>query len=192
MFSSVYTGCYSRDGQECGYAVKVSRIETGKEQRGLEEVAISMAMGELGVAPTVFDAWLCPEAPKTRRRGPYIFIVMTKLDKSLPLWEDVQKQEHLVSLDSLEQLGLDVAQRIRAMHDAGVVHNDLHAANILIQRTNASAPPRAWIIDFGRATVRKRLPVIARQRDAKIPLELLHHVLQTRVQALSDTLAEQV
>ncbi len=46
-----------------------------------------------------------------------------------------------------------VGRCLRRFHDAGVCHADLNAHNILLGQTDA--PPRVYLIDFDRGTLRK-------------------------------------
>jgi tRNA A-37 threonylcarbamoyl transferase component Bud32 len=55
----------------------------------------------------------------------------------------------------------EIARAVRAMHDAGIFHADLHLKNILV-RTARGDQPEAFIIDFDKARVLPRLD--ARQR----------------------------
>jgi tRNA A-37 threonylcarbamoyl transferase component Bud32 len=54
-----------------------------------------------------------------------------------------------------------IARAVRTMHDAGILHADLHLKNILVRVTDRTRP-EAFIIDFDKARVRPRLDV--RQR----------------------------
>lgn len=57
----------------------------------------------------------------------------------------------------------ETARNIRLMHDAGIIHNDLHASNILI--TNIKAEPGLYFIDLNRARQKKVLSVKNRAKD---------------------------
>jgi len=62
-----------------------------------------------------------------------------------------------------EKLIPETARKIRLMHDAGIIHNDLHAANILIK--NIETIPELYFIDLNRARRKKVLPTKTRAKD---------------------------
>lgn len=57
----------------------------------------------------------------------------------------------------------EAAQSIRLMHDAGIVHNDLNALNILIK--NFEVRPEFYFIDLNRARKKECLTLEARAKD---------------------------
>ena len=61
------------------------------------------------------------------------------------------------------KLVAETARNIRLMHDAGIVHNDLHASNIMIK--NPEAVPELYFIDLNRARHKKDLSVKIRAKD---------------------------
>ncbi len=62
-----------------------------------------------------------------------------------------------------EKLITETAGNIRLMHDVGIIHNDLHASNILIK--NIEAVPELYFIDLNRARQKKTLSVKNRAKD---------------------------
>lgn len=58
---------------------------------------------------------------------------------------------------------MEAAQNIRLMHDAGIVHRDLHASNILIK--NFKDRPEFYFIDLNRARKKEFLTLEARAKD---------------------------
>jgi tRNA A-37 threonylcarbamoyl transferase component Bud32 len=57
-----------------------------------------------------------------------------------------------------------IARAVRSMHDAGILHADLHLKNILV-RVRSRERLEAFIIDFDKARVRPRLDVRQRFRN---------------------------
>ena len=55
-----------------------------------------------------------------------------------------------------------LARDVRRMHDAGIVHNDLHDGNVLVVNTD---PPVLYYIDLNRARIKKTLSVRERVKD---------------------------
>ncbi len=56
-----------------------------------------------------------------------------------------------------------IAADVRKMHDAGIVHNDLHAGNILIK--NIKLSPEFYYIDLNRARINGKLDRKKRMKD---------------------------
>lgn len=57
----------------------------------------------------------------------------------------------------------EAAQNICVMHNAGIIHNDLHVSNILVK--NAKTQPEFYYIDLNRARGKKALSIKARAKD---------------------------
>jgi len=55
-----------------------------------------------------------------------------------------------------------LARDVRRMHDAGIIHNDLHDGNVLVLNTE---PPVLYYIDLNRARIKKSLSIRERARD---------------------------
>jgi tRNA A-37 threonylcarbamoyl transferase component Bud32 len=56
-----------------------------------------------------------------------------------------------------------IAEDVRKMHDAGIVHNDLHAGNVLIKNIDSS--PEFYYIDLNRARINGKLASKKRMKD---------------------------
>lgn len=56
-----------------------------------------------------------------------------------------------------------IAEDVRKMHDAGIIHNDLHAGNVLIK--NISSTPEFYYIDLNRARIKSKLGAKKRIKD---------------------------
>lgn len=55
-----------------------------------------------------------------------------------------------------------LARDVRKMHDAGIIHNDLHDGNVLVVNTD---PPVLYYIDLNRARLKKALSLAERAKD---------------------------
>lgn len=58
---------------------------------------------------------------------------------------------------------IEAARNISLMHNAGIIHNDLHASNILIK--NIKTQPELYYVDLNRARKEKILSINARAKD---------------------------
>ncbi len=56
-----------------------------------------------------------------------------------------------------------IAEDVRKLHDAGIVHNDLHAGNVLIKNIDSS--PEFYYIDLNRARINGKLAPKKRMKD---------------------------
>ncbi len=57
----------------------------------------------------------------------------------------------------------DITKDIKKMHDAGIIHNDLHVGNILIK--DLSSNPSFYYIDLNRGQIKKKLSINKRLKD---------------------------
>lgn len=62
-----------------------------------------------------------------------------------------------------ERIIIEAARNIRLMHNAGIVHNDLHASNILIK--NLKGQTEFYYINLNRARLKKGLSMRKRGKD---------------------------
>ena len=137
------------------------------------EVANSRRMGELGIGPRVHDAWICDSTSmlKVAREEEeeiasdeahewvreYIpidvgFLVMDRMDDSVLDWAQRHWQTPTFDTD-LKNIRKQIAKVTAAMHEAGVIHHDLHADNIMWKRQDqgddaSETPGRLYFIDF--------------------------------------------
>jgi tRNA A-37 threonylcarbamoyl transferase component Bud32 len=58
-----------------------------------------------------------------------------------------------------------LARDIKKMHDSNIIHNDLHAGNILIKNTDSN--PSFYYVDLNRGRVKKRISIKERINDLK-------------------------
>lgn len=62
-----------------------------------------------------------------------------------------------------EKIMIEAARSIRLMHNAGIIHNDLHASNILIK--NLKGKTEFYYIDLNRARQKRELSMRKRAKD---------------------------
>src|SRR3989338_11256021 len=58
-----------------------------------------------------------------------------------------------------------VALSVRAMHEAGLYHNDLHLKNILITKSTSGGPFKAYIIDLDKSSLHESLSLNQRIKN---------------------------
>lgn len=139
-FGNVFTG-YQKNTK---YAIKQVSLDPAMyEDIGPEsikrELEITEEMGRKGIGPKLFDAFVC------RNMGrPYLYLVLENFNQR-SLWDFLNEGNTL----SKEEI-VSISRRIAEMHEAGVVHSDLHAGNILVHEESDGAL-RFAIGDFGMA-----------------------------------------
>ena len=117
---------------ECEYVIKLDR-----NGYNCNEVNHHIKMAELGVAPPLYEVWRCiNDSHQTKAT----ILIMKKLDKTLLEWmesTDVNQEELIFSVFS------KLEEKVRLMHSNNVIHYDLKADNIMIDKNEP------YIIDFG-------------------------------------------
>jgi serine/threonine protein kinase len=144
VYGSISEVCLKSD---CKYIVKLIPLAYENVYKTfLREALISPIMAKYGIGPKVYDIFICLNAG---------YIVMEKWDGSIRKLMGNNKftDEHLEIISNL----------IVKMHDKGVIHNDLHTANILYRKNNNGNIDFA-ITDFG-------LSLYFEDKEAIIPPE---------------------
>lgn len=91
-------------------------------------------------------------------------LVVEALDGAVPLLEYVDAPARDLPVAGAVALARDLARYVRRMHDAGIMHRDLHGGNILVQAA-AEGVPRLFFIDLHRALHLPGLSGWMRRRD---------------------------
>eukprot|EP00873_Tetraselmis_striata_P026983 jgi/Tetstr1/447247/TSEL_034684.t1 len=153
-YGNVYTG-YQRSTK---YAIKqVSLDPSLYEEIGPEsikrELEITEAMGRAGVGPKVVDTFVC----RTLGR-PHLYMVLEFFNQR-SLWDFVQ-DGNILEKNEIRR----IAALIEKMHDAGVIHSDLHAGNILVHE-NSDGTLKFAVGDFGMAYYTDDMESIQKSKD---------------------------
>jgi serine/threonine protein kinase len=121
---------------------------------------MAILMGELGIGPKVHDAWFCDrerdkEYLQTLAEGllpfggtPLFFLVMDRVDAP-SIRELVNNRDSIGVYQQPEWLNKAAASlksKVRRMHDAGFVHEDMNDGNVLV--THAG---EAMLVDYDRS-----------------------------------------
>lgn len=111
----------------------------------LNETCIGIEMGDLGIAPRIYECWLCNDAEGNE----YGYYTMDRIDKILTN-EYPGNSRKLKPRQKLRAAPRDIQQKIvgllEVMINAGYVHNDNHPGNIGIM-----ADGEPVLFDFGFA-----------------------------------------
>lgn len=153
-YGNVYTG-YQRATK---YAIKqVSLDPSLYEDIGPEsikrELEITEAMGRAGVGPKLIDTFVCRTLGK-----PHLYMVLEYFNQK-SLWDFVQ-DGNILEKNEIQR----IAALIEKMHDAGVIHSDLHAGNILVHE-NSDGTLNFAVGDFGMAYYTEDMQDIQRSKD---------------------------
>lgn len=139
---------YGADGEvwllESGYAAKVGimRQDADAAERELEsvmhEVTAARAASKAGVSPAVHDAWFCSSPVRIA----YV-IVMDAIEGGTTL----RKWKKKASSSDRRKMYDQVEALTVKLNGLGIFHDDLHDANIMVDKSG-----KPWIIDFSRCT----------------------------------------
>ncbi|MBM7556942.1 lipopolysaccharide kinase InaA family protein [Halanaerobacter jeridensis] len=93
----------------------------------------------------------------------YSYFITKYLDYDYNLLDIVRDEQHPMR-KKVKNLVPHIARDVRKMHDAGIIHNDLHAGNILVEDIN-SEEPQLYYIDLNRARIKGELDDKERIKD---------------------------
>jgi len=114
------------------------------------EVKIATLAGEHGIGPKVHDSYICLQS-----KQPIGVIVMDYVPGiSLEEWRSGGLRPSKKQLDAADNL---IRNKLNALHDLGVFHQDLHAGNIIVVTDSKSNVKDAFILDYGFAKGRMQL-----------------------------------
>lgn len=114
-FGSISEACLNSN---CDYIVKLIPLSNPRiEQTFKRETLLGPFMNKKGIGPKIYDIYQCLDAG---------FIIMDKWEGSIRKLVETQefKKKHLKV----------ICEIIKKMNDLGVIHNDLHTANILYRK----------------------------------------------------------
>ena len=90
------------------------------------------------------------------------FYISAYVDYDYNLLTIIRDNSHPLRNKIIEFLP-QIAKDIRKMHDTGIIHNDMHAGNILLK--NIEKEPDFYYIDLNRAREKKGLSLKVRMKD---------------------------
>jgi len=145
-FGSISEVCLKSD---CKYIVKLIPIAYEKVYKTfLREALIAPMMAKYGIGPKIHDIFICLNAG---------YIIMDKWDGSIRklTGKNELTEDHLITISDL----------IVKMHSKGVIHNDLHTANVLYRKRDDGSY-EFCLTDFG-------LSLYFEDRDDIIPTKFI-------------------
>lgn len=92
----------------------------------------------------------------------YSYFITEYIDYDYNLLDIVKDSNHPLREEVINFLP-QIAQSISKIHEAGIVHNDLHAGNILVH--NIAKNPEFYYIDLNRGRIKKELSIKVRLKD---------------------------
>lgn len=112
-----------------------------------KEVRMARTCGALGVSPVVHDAFLCTHAHQV-----YGVMVMDLVRPAVTL-QDWRANASAADVATADRL---LAERLAALHGAGIAHGDLHAGNVVVVPEAPQQPSRPTASGRGRGRERGR------------------------------------
>ncbi len=105
------------------------------------EVEISKVAGEIGVGPKIYDAYVCVNDANSSCYG----IIYMEYVKGITLNDFLYKYYSKGNIATIRRL---LEEKINKLHNAGILHSDLHHDNVMIIMDGGEVKD-VKIIDFG-------------------------------------------
>ncbi|XP_045609039.1 uncharacterized protein [Procambarus clarkii] len=130
-------GAYGTVGRvpwDGGHAI-LKMMRNASEMDFRRELVIMERLNSAGGAPKILGVCYNPRAIVMSSRGE---LTLTRaLLRNIPDWY-------------LVYIALKIGQRLREVHERGVVHGDIHGSNVMVTLSpDFSKPPEVFLIDFG-------------------------------------------
>lgn len=132
------------------------RIVSSKAERSLK---IALALKKTGINTPEPIALI--EKRGFTNKIVYSYFITEYIPHEYTLLDILKDDKHPLR-DNVKGFIPYIAKDIRKMHDAGIIHNDLHAGNILI---NNLEKPSFYYIDLNRGRIKKKLSIKKRIKD---------------------------
>lgn len=135
------------------YVLKEVIIKNAKELKKFEdEVCIGKYLGEMGLAPRIYNCWVCVQKDAKKQFPLKGYYIMEKIHK---IWEEEYPSHHPeASRDSAlnhtapKKVQQQLVAALERMISAGIIHQDCHPGNIGIMQDG-----RIVLFDFGFSLV---------------------------------------
>lgn len=127
------------------YVLKEVKIQSAAElEQFSNEICIGKYLGDIKVAPRIYDSWLCRPAGSTAQFPITGYYVM---DKIAQIWENAFPSKSAKAKDNRpapRDAEVKLVKALETMVKAGIIHQDCHPGNIGIL-----ADGRVILFDFG-------------------------------------------
>ncbi|WP_027339410.1 lipopolysaccharide kinase InaA family protein [Halonatronum saccharophilum] len=129
------------------------------KSKAIRSLKLAMALEKIGINTPKPIAVI--EKRDKYKKILYSYFICEYVDYNYNLLDIVKDDGHPLR-EKVKEFLPQIAQDIRKMHDAGVVHYDLHAGNILVKNIDN---PEFYYIDLNRGRIKKKLSRKARMKD---------------------------
>jgi len=116
------------------------------------EGKIATTAGDLGIGPKIYEYGTCNDGKEK-----YEYLIMQRMEKTL---EDVYPYQ--------PKLFIKAIQKYQELQDAGIFQQDLKVNNIMLD-----AKGKLYIVDYGIAILKPKVPKADRDKNLKINTNLL-------------------
>jgi len=131
-FGEIYKAKNCRTGENV--AIKIEPIETGVNLLKNESKIYQYLLGTPGI----------PQVKWYGKDNINYYMVIPLLGKSL---EELRNEQHIFSLRLVYQIGIQLLQLLKSIHDKRLVHRDIIPDNFLVGYNNNTT--QLFLIDFG-------------------------------------------
>ncbi len=182
--SGEYGSIYKLDEKRCIKFINITNtISNLKYVDFLKELKMSQIAGSINVGPKIYDSYVCiNDADSTCYGIIYMeFIQGTTLSQYLYKYHSKDKKIKLRKM---------LEEKIVKLHNAGIMHNDLHSDNIMVILDNNEELKDVKIIDFGFAQYIKDYVYL--RNHVKLNDELFHFTRSYIYSELSNLIYQKI
>ncbi len=143
--SGEYGSIYQLDEKRCIKFINVTHtLNNLKYVDFLKEITMSTIAGSIGVAPKIYDTYVCVNDEDSSCYG----IIYMEYIQGMTLTNYLYKIHSKETKNKLRKL---LEEKIIKLHNAGIMHNDLHSDNVMVIVDDNGQLKDIKMIDFGFA-----------------------------------------
>lgn len=141
--SGEYGSIYKLDDKTCIKFINITHtLNNLKYVDFLKEVNMSTIAGSIGVAPKIYDTYVCINDEDSTCYG----IIYMEFIQGITLTNYLDKIHTQNNKNKLRKL---LEEKIIKLHNAGIMHNDLHSDNVMVILDSNDQLKDIKMIDFG-------------------------------------------
>ena len=141
--SGEYGSIYKLDDKTCIKFINITQtLNNLKYVDFLKEVNMSTIAGSIGVAPKIYDTYVCINDEDSTCYG----IIYMEFIQGITLTNYLDKIHSQNNKNKLRKL---LEEKIIKLHTAGIMHNDLHSDNVMVILDSNDQLKDIKMIDFG-------------------------------------------